>query len=53
MRFLTRFPDSGYLSGKGKDLTGTCVRDRSGNPFLRHEKKIVVESPAEGNALKQ
>jgi hypothetical protein len=29
-----------------------CVRDKSGNPFLRHEKKIATDSPTEPrNAL--
>jgi hypothetical protein len=32
-----------------------CVRDSSGNTFLRHEKKIAADSPARrgGHAIKK
>jgi hypothetical protein len=32
-----------------------CVRDSSGNTFLRHEKKIAAESPTRrgGHAIKK
>ena len=30
--------------------TAICVRDSSGNTFLRHEKKIAADSPTPGEA---